>query len=61
MLIHDGKRERHINLDHVVFACIAYEDEDRPTEHRIEMANCDYFDVREDEYDKIVAYLDKED
>lgn len=62
MLIHDERgRECHINIDHVVFAYIAYEDEDRPTEHRVEMTNCEYFDVRADEYERIVAYLDKRD
>ena len=62
MLIHDEYgRECHINLDHVVFVRIAYEDDDRPTEHRVEMTNCEYFDVREDEYNKIVKYLDEED
>jgi hypothetical protein len=62
MLIHDTVRpdwKFHINLSQVVSAYI--HKDDSGNHHRIEMANCEYFDVTVKEYDEIVAYLDKED
>jgi hypothetical protein len=62
MLIHDAVRpdwKFHINLSQVVSAYI--HKDGNSNNHRIEMTNCEYFDVRVDEYRKIVAYLDKED
>lgn len=62
MLIHVANRadwKFHINLDQVAFAYIHEDEYGYP--HRIEMSNGECFDIRVDEYDKIVKYLDKED
>jgi hypothetical protein len=62
MLIHDGTvdREYHINIDCVAYAHV-HEYESGPTEYRVDMTNCECFCVRKDEYERIVAYLDKRD
>lgn len=60
MLIHDEHGKKcYINLDQVVYAHI-YEGS-YLTEHRIKMTNGEHICVSEDEYARIIAYLDKGD
>ena len=60
MLIHDEYgRKCHININQIV--CARIYDRNYFTEHRIEMTNHEYICVSEDEYERIVAFLDKRD